>query len=271
MRKSMAYKDRRDYVGSKVLEQKCQRNGINKAEVLNVFPPIESAYIQAESIKPFVQYTLSKQMQQRQQTTFTNASTWFKTFDRMKNLNIGHDEKTVLSMVNYLILTESIYRFVVDQLCCVFVATGAPHPFKPENAKDCEKLSKNESLANKCKFLMNMNLGKIGSIYNRHIRNAAGHLSFEIKGKGPYIASLKKTIDPVKEYEALWNAAMVGREAIAHYYELYHGPYSHFSDSIFTTDAGIVVVERTIPKMTKAVPPLWPYIARKAEEEFKRA
>lgn len=189
---TVAYKDCRDYVESEILEQKCQQYGIKKAEVLDVFSPIESAYIQAESVNPFMQYTLFKQIRQSQQTTFTNMVTWFKTFEQVKNLSISSDEKNVLSMVNYLILTESIYRSVVDQLCCVLVATGAAHSFKPENAKDCDKLSKNESLANKCKFLMNMNLGKIGSIYNRHIRNAAGHLSFEIKKQGTVYSQPEK-------------------------------------------------------------------------------
>ena len=267
----MAYKDHRDYVESEILAQKCQQYGIKRAEVLDVFPPIESAYIKAESVNPFMQYMLFKQTQQRQQTTLTNTVTWFEIFDQIKNLSISNDKKNVLSMVNYLILTESFYRSVVDQLCCVLVTTGAAHSFKPENTKDCDKLSKNASLANKCKFLMNMNLGKIGSIYNRHIRNAAGHLSFEIKDKGPYIANLKKTIDPVKEYEVLWNAAMVGHAAITHYYDLYHGPYHYFSDSVFTTDAGIDLVKRTVPKMTIANSALWPDIIRMAEKKFKRA
>ena len=143
----MAYKDRRDYIESEILAQKCQQYGIKQDEVLDVFPPIESAYIKAESVNPFIQYMLSKQIQQRQQTTLANMVTWFEIFDQVKNLSISSNEKNILSMVNYLILTESLYRSVVDQLCCVLVMTGAAHSFKPENAKDCDKLSKNESLA----------------------------------------------------------------------------------------------------------------------------
>lgn len=62
---------------------------------------------------------------------------------------------------------------------------------------------------------------------------------------------------------------MVGHEAIAHYYDLYHGPYRYFSDSIFTTDAGIDIVKRTVSEMTIDVSALWPDIVRMAEEKFK--
>ena len=233
-----------------------------------MFACIEPFYNKAEKINPFLQPELFWEMQKRQQTSSQNAQIWIQGFFKIRELELRQDEKCVLSMVSYLVLAESVYRFIVDQLSCVLVKAGASHPFNPKNVTNCKGISE-ESLGTKRRFLHENGLERIANAFDNRIRNAAGHLLFELQEDGIHIDGIDGTVDPNAEWMKLRNATMAGLVAIAHYYDIYHGPMKHFSDSVFTSQAGVAMVEMTMPDMICAVPALWPDIARDAENRFK--
>ena len=262
----MIYKDRRDYVELIRLPSKCNTAGVNITEVIEVFDSIESVSIESEKRNPFMQLELSRQIQKHQQTSLSNMVTGFQALGKIIEPDLTQDERNVISMIHYLIVAESLYEFVINQLCCILVKVGVAHPFDPNNAGSCEGISE-ESLGTKRSFLRTAGLTQLADSFDNHIRNAAGHQMFEIRANGIYIPKRDRVIQPDTEYAKLRNAAMVGYHAILHYYDLHHGPLAHFSDSTFTTEAGIETIEKTMPKMQNADPTRWSAIAQAAEAD----
>lgn len=228
-----------------------------------MFDCIESVYAESEKTNPFMQLELFRQIQKHQQTSFKNMVTWFRAMEKIKEQELSDDEKYVIEMADYLIVAESLYDFVVDQLCCILVAVGAMHPFDPQNAGSCEGISE-ESLGTKRSFLRSMGLTQLADNFDNQIRNAAGHQTFEIRNNGVYVHKRDRVIQPGPEYAKLRNATMVGYQAILHYYELHHGPLFHFPDSVFTTPAGIEAMEAAVEKMRTADFSLWAEMAKNA-------
>ncbi len=256
-----------DYIQSEYVTKWCIEFGIDMDDVLEMFAVIDSYFHKAEAINPFMQRELYLHMR-NYEVSHQNMSAWFSALRKINKMSWDQNERCSIDMISYLVLAESWYEAVVDRLCCLLVKIVDKHPFKPDNAKNCDGISR-ESLGTKRKFLKSCGLERISDAFDNQIRNASGHQSFEIRGNEAYIHKIDKTIDPRSEYMKLQAATMSVFVAFRYYYELRHGPYSHFSDDVFTTPSGIDMVKRTVAGMIHN-PGRWHDIAHYAESRFRR-
>ena len=274
----MGYRDYRDYLESVVLPRKCEQHGVDKCEVRMAFAEIEFIGTNAEQVNPYMQMEFFRHLQEFSQWCFPNVLTWGKLVTEILDcIQSDRNKIDTLFMVTYVATSESLYKFVVDWLCCALATTDITSQFA-KDTKNCECVSGKE-LAVKRSYLKDNNLDRIADALDSDIRNAAAHMSFKVKQNGVSIWETANSGNPREEkviiigeaYEELRTVALAWYQAIVHFYDVHHGPYKYFQNSTFATEESIVMMERAVLDMVSTSMDLWPGMAQAAEEKFWRA
>lgn len=276
----MGCRDCRHYVESALLPKKCREVGVDELKVQEAYVVIERIAAKAESANSDVQEELRRNWQVFRQRRFPNVLTWNKIVsDTTGSVQMDLGEKETLFMVSYAVIAESVYKFVMDWLCCTLAAADKTQTFA-RSRKNWKSVSK-KSIRMKLSFLKTNGLDQVVDALDFNIRHSAAHMSFrteqgmvrirETDDKGIPMSGTERVVDIDAKYHELRDGPLVWYRAIDHFYDLHHEPYRHFSAPSFGTDEGIKMVEREAGRMARVDRNRWPAMARAAEERHRRA
>jgi hypothetical protein len=210
----------------------CKKNQVNESFSRKIderlFPILEKAV----TLNPVFNMFLTQKMEEAQRTIFTNFSV-FETLVHLKikkQLELTPREFATLFLIDYLVLVESVFTYIVDIVAYALVSVGKTltDPRTKREAVLPDEI-KMVSLGTKLDFLRSNGFSMIADRCSVRLRNSSAHLSFALDKignvtlpEGDFVA----VFDGMNElHDRLRDAAIGGHIATRHYYYEKYGKY----------------------------------------------
>lgn len=192
-----------------------------------LFPLLEKA----TAIKTFDILVLPK-MRDTYETSLRNLIVFEELLTKIKSqLDLAPKEIATLFVVDYLIVTESLFTHVVDFITFALISSGRnltdPRTKRAVALPDEIKLV---SLAAKLDFLKKNDFSIVSDRCNVQLRNSAAHLSYKIDDSGNVILPkgtvIKIFTDMMNFQDTLRDATIGAHIAMRHFYYEKYGKYA---------------------------------------------
>ena len=211
--------------------EECKENQIDEKFVRKIdeklFPLLEKAI----NINPNFNEFLSKGNKEVSRTTFCNFLAFEHLVDKIKSqLQLYPKEVAVLFMIDYLVVVESLFTYIVDAIVFALVSTGKVLD-DPKTKKDCILPDEIRlvPLGTKLDFLKANGFSMMANRCSLRLRNSSAHLNYIVDNDGnillPQGDLIKVFVGMNEHHDKLRDAAIGGFIALRHFYYEKYGMY----------------------------------------------
>jgi len=213
------------------LEDECKKYQVGESLTKQIdgklFPLLEKAV----NINLTFNMFLTQKQADAQKTIFLNFAVFENLLSKIKNkLGLTPQEIATLFLLDYMVIVESLFTYMVDVISYALVSTGKALN-DPRTKKDTVTFEEINliPLGTKLDFIRSNNFSMIADRCHVRLRNSAAHLNYTLDNDGnitlPEDDFIRIFDDMNNLHDKLRDAAIGSHIALSHFYYEKYGKY----------------------------------------------